>query len=104
MNKIVSSQTSQTSVGALAFAVGAAMAAGHPAWPTQETPSYIVTQTTSSYSEFSEQVMVASKQPAHADFARHMAAIYASLSERQEHLGEQFETAIFDDLDSLYES
>ena len=39
-----------------------------------------------------------------ADFARDLAAIYASLSERQERLGREFEAAIFDDLDSLYES
>jgi hypothetical protein len=33
-----------------------------------------------------------------------MAAIYASLSERQERLGDEFEAAIFGDLDSLYET
>lgn len=104
MNNLVSSHTSQTTTGALAFAVGAAMAAGQPAWPVRETPSYMVTQTTPSYSQFSEQVMLAAKQPPHADFARDMAAIYASLSERQERLGDEFAAAIFDDLDSLYES
>lgn len=104
MNNIVSSQTSQTATGALAFAVGAAIAAGQPAWPVPETPSYMVTQTAPSYSQFSEQVMVAAKQPAHVDFARDIAAIYASLSERQERLGGAFEAAIFDDLDSLYET
>lgn len=104
MNKVISDQTSQTATGALVFAVGAAMAAGQPAWPVRETPSYMVVETTPSYSQFSEQMMAAAKQPAHADFARDMAAIYASLSERQERLGEEFEAAIFDDLDSLYES
>ena len=48
--------------------------------------------------------MLAFKQPAHADFAHDMAAIYVSLSERQERLGDEFEAAIFDALDSLYES
>lgn len=48
--------------------------------------------------------MVASKQPAHAGFIRDMASIYASLNERQERLGDEFEAAIFDDLDSLYET
>lgn len=104
MNNIVSTQTSQTATGALAFAVGAVIAAGQPAWPVRETPNYVVTQTASSYSQFSEQVMVAAQQPAHADFVRDMAAIYASLSERQERLGDEFEAAIFVDLDSLYET
>ena len=104
MNNIASIHTSQTATGALAFAVGAAMAAGQPAWPVPETPSYMVIQTAPSYSQFSEQVLVAAKQPAHLDFARDMAAIYASLSERQQRLGDEFEAAIFDDLVSLYES
>ncbi|MCR9069677.1 MAG: hypothetical protein NXH79_12625 [Rhodobacteraceae bacterium] len=104
MNSIFLIQTPETATGALAFAVGAAMAVGQPAWPVPETPSYIVPETTSSYSEFSEQVMVASKQPAHAGFIRDMASIYASLNERQERLGDEFEAAIFDDLDSLYET
>tara|TARA_A100000171_G_C2012897_1_gene87269 strand:+ start:288 stop:482 length:195 start_codon:yes stop_codon:yes gene_type:complete len=64
----------------------------------------MVTQITPSYSQFSERVMVAAKQPAYADFARDMAAIYASLSERQARLGLEFEAAIFDDLESLYEA
>lgn len=104
MNDIVSSHTSQTATGALIFAVGAAMAAGQPAWPVSDPESYMVIQTTPTYSHFSEQFMVSVKQPAHVDFARDIAAIYASLSERQEPLGDKFEAAIFDDLDSLYES
>ena len=44
------------------------------------------------------------KYVAHLDFARDMAAIYASLSKRQQRLGDEFEAAIFDDLVSLYES
>ena len=80
------------------------MVAGQPAWPTRETPNYMVDRTPSSYSQFSEQMMVAAKQSSHEDFARDMAAIYASLSERQERLSEEFEAAIFDDLDNLYEA
>lgn len=45
-----------------------------------------------------------SGKKAHLDFARDMAAIYGSLSERQQRLSDEFETAIFDDLVSLYES
>lgn len=104
MNNVSTVQTSQTATGALAFAVGAAMAAGQPAWPAPETPSYTVVQIAPSYSQFSEQAMSAAKQPAHVDFARDVAAIYASLSERQERLGAEYEAAIFDDLDSLYEA
>ena len=40
----------------------------------------------------------------HSTVVDQMASIYASFSERQELLGEEFEAAIFDDLDSLYES
>lgn len=104
MNNIVFSQPFQTATGALAFVVGTAMGTGQPDWPVPEPPSYGVTQLAPSYSEFSERVMLAFKQPAHADFAHDMAAIYVSLSERQERLGDEFEAAIFDDLDSLYES
>lgn len=48
--------------------------------------------------------MTKSKQPSHIDFARDVAAIYASVSERQERLGAEYEAAIFDDLDGLYEA
>ena len=104
MNSLTPRHTSQTATGAIAFAVGAAMAAGQPVWPDTETPSYFVEQTTRSYSQFSEQLMSPLRQNPHADFAHDIAAIYASLSERQERLGKEFEAAIFDDLDSLYES
>lgn len=80
------------------------MAAGQPAWPTHETPSYVVAQTGPSYSQFSDQVMNTAKQYPHLDFAREMATIYASLGQRQIRLDEKFESAIFDDLESLYES
>ena len=104
MNKFISSQTPQTAPSTLALAIGATMAAGPSVWPVREAPSYIVTETAPSYSQLSEQINAAAKQPAHADFARDMATIYASLSERQKRLGNEFEEAIFGDLDSLYES
>lgn len=105
MNNLTPITNSQTATGGLAFAVfGAAMAAIHPVWPENETPSYVVVQTDRSYSQLSEHLISAAKQNPHADFASDMAAIYASLSERQERLGEEFEAAIFSDLDSLYES
>ncbi len=80
------------------------MATGRPEWPVHETPSYVVTKTTPSYSQISEQAMISAKQVKFSDFARDMATIYASLCARQERLGDAFEAAIFDDLDSLYES
>ncbi|MCP4185515.1 MAG: hypothetical protein GY761_19765 [Hyphomicrobiales bacterium] len=104
MNKIVPSHTSQTASGTLVFAIGAAIAVGQPAWPLQEMPSYVITQTTSSYSQVSEQVINAAKQNTQIDFSHKVAAIYVSLSERQERLGAEIEEAIFNDLDSLYES
>lgn len=104
MNNIAVTYTSQTTTGALAFAVGAALVSGQPAWPVRETPSYTVTQATPSYSQFSEQIMIAGKQPVHTEFARDIAALYVALSQRQERLGYEFEAAIFDDLDSLYEA
>ena len=94
----------QPTIGVLALVFGAAMAAGQPVWPASETPTYAVAQTSSSYSEFAQQVMSVSEQYPHADFAREVASIYTSLSERQTRLGNEFEAAIFDDLDSLYET
>lgn len=38
------------------------------------------------------------------DFAREITTIYAKLLARQEPLGSEFEAAIFDDIESLYES
>ncbi len=104
MNNLIASQTSQTATGTLAFAVGAVIAAVQPTWPEQETPNYQVMHIAPSYSEVSKQLTGSTGEISQADFAHDMATIYASLSSRQERLGAEFEAAIFDDLDSLYEA
>jgi tRNA(Met) C34 N-acetyltransferase TmcA len=90
-------------MGSVALAIGAVIATGQEYWPTEEAPAYLINQTVPSYSEVTEQILVATRNP-HSTFVDQMASIYASFSERQELLGEEFEAAIFDDLDSLYES
>ncbi len=104
MNSVASSRISQTT-SVLAFAFGAVMAAEPTEWPTQETPNYRIENVATSYSSVLDQIMNNSaKQNPIVDFARDMASIYTSLSQRQERLGKEFETAIFEDIESLYEA
>lgn len=107
MNEIIHSQTPASSMGSVALAISAVMATGQAYWPADEPadepPAYVINQTDPSYSELTEQILAAAKNP-HSNFMDQMASIYASFSQRQQLLGEEFETAIFDDLDSLYES
>lgn len=104
MNNIAIDQTSKTSTGALAFAIGTAMMAGHPTWPTQSEPSYTIEKTTASYSQFRKQLIADAEQPFSLEFPHQVASIFSSLNKRQERLGEDFERAIFGDLESLYEA
>jgi len=103
MSEIIQSQTSMSSMGSVALAIGAALAAGQAYWPADEVPAYVINQTRPSYSEVTEQIFVATRNP-NSNFVDQMASMYASFSQRQQLLGEEFEEAIFDDLDSLYES
>lgn len=103
MTAIIHNQTPASSMGSVALAIGAAMATGQAHWPAEEAPTYVINQTVPSYSEVTEKIVAATKNP-HSTFVEQMASIYASFSERQELLGEAFEAAIFDDLDSLYEA
>ena len=48
--------------------------------------------------------MNAEVQYPHSDFFRDLAAIYESLGKRQIRLGMEIDSAILDNLDSLYES
>ncbi len=100
MINIASGHTSSS----LASAFNAAMDTSQPVWPTHEEPGYGLTRTSSSYSEISNQVMNAEVQYPHSDFFRDLAAIYESLGKRQIRLGMEIDSAIFDNLDSLYES
>ncbi len=88
------------------FFFGSILAAGPTEWPTHEKPNYRVESAEkSSYSLFSDQLVNnTAKQNPTVDFAREMAAIYTSLSQRQVRLGKEFEEAIFEDLESLYEA
>ncbi len=95
MNGADSSETSQTAIGILAFAVSGVMATGEYTWPSRDTPNYILTRTAPSYSYFSNQAMNVKKQHPLSDFTQEMATIYAFLSERQIRIDEEFEIAIF---------
>lgn len=103
MNQIIHSHTSASSMGSFALAIGAAMATGQAFWPAVENPTYVINQTVPSYSEVTERILVETRNPL-TNFVDQMASIYASLGQRQQLLGEEFEAAIFDDLDSLYEA
>ncbi|MEH6391151.1 MAG: hypothetical protein V7763_05800 [Sulfitobacter sp.] len=103
MNGTIQSQTPASSMGSVALAISAAFATGQAYWPQAETPAYVLNRAAPSYSEVTEQIAAASRNP-HSNFVEKIALIYASFSQRQELLGEEFEAAIFDDLDSLYES
>lgn len=104
MNEIVQHRTSQSAAGTLVFALSAAMATGHVAWPVRDTPIYIVPQTSASYSQFVKQSLILAPQSNSSIFAREIAKVYATLSEGQEPLGAEFE-AIWDaNVDSLYEA
>lgn len=103
MNEIIHTQTPASSMGSVALAIGTAIATGQAYWPAEEVPAYVINQTVPSYSEVTEKILATTRNP-HSTFVDQMASIYASFSERQELLGEEFEAAIFDDLDSLYES
>lgn len=83
-----------------AVAVGAAMLAGQFQYPTR-AEAYEVQQVRGTHSDFMESLA----KPAGIDhFAQQIAAIYNSFADRQERLGEEFEVAIFSDLESLYEA
>lgn len=103
MNEITQSQTPMSGIGSVAIVIGTAIAAGQAFWPADEAPTYIIDQIRPSYSEVSEQVLAATKSP-HSSFVNQIASIYASFSQRQQLLGGEFEAAIFENLDSLYES
>ncbi len=81
-------------------AVGAAMLAGQVHYPPR-VEAYEVQQVRGTYSGFMESLA----KPAGVDhFAQQIAAIYNGFAERQERLGAEFEAAIFNDLESLYEA
>lgn len=83
--------------------LSAVMASGQLTWPLPETPTYTLTQDSSSYSAFEKSLTFASASH-NTEFARGIADVYAALTEGQEPLGQEFE-AIWDaNLTTLYES
>lgn len=84
----------------LAVAVGAAMLAGQFQYPPR-VEAYEVKQVCGTYSDFMERLA----RPAGVDdFAQQIAAIYNGFAARQTRLGAEFEAALFNDLESLYEA
>lgn len=73
-------------------------------WRPNEEPSFVITQTQSSYSEISSRAIFEARQVSRNAFVQDVAALYTSFSERQQRLGAEFEAALFDDLESLYEA
>ena len=71
-------------------------------WPDRKPETEKVAPWTLSPSYSLRSNEITAKQPEYAAFSRDMAAVYTSLSDRQERLGEELEAAIFDDLDNLY--
>jgi len=102
MNEIIETQISGTNMGTVEIAIGAAIATAQPNWQ-EPIQNYTIERTQPTYSAIAEQVLAAVRNP-HGDFVSRITAIYSSLSERQQLLGAEFEAAIYDDLDSLYEA
>jgi len=106
MNEITQTQTQASASNKTAFffiaGVGAALATGQAGWPEADLP-YVIERAEPSYSEGTERVLAGQKDPT-PGFVDQISLIFASFSQRQQPLGEEFEAAIFDDLDSLYEA
>jgi hypothetical protein len=99
MIELVDTKPSQTSI-VTAFGVGAAMLASQFSYPVR-VDAYETYQVRGTHSDFMDNLAIHSGTE---QFAQRMAAIYDSLAQRQERLDAEFEAAIFDDLDSLYEA
>lgn len=100
MNNFVETQPTST-IGTVALAVGAAIMGGQFQYP-MSVDAYEVEQVSSTFSPFKESLRVATQ--ASEMFAKEIASIYASFAQRQEALGAEFEAAIFEDLEALYEA
>jgi hypothetical protein len=83
-----------------AIAVGAAMPVGQFQYPAR-VETYQLQQVQGTHSNFIAKLM---KPVGTEQFAQQIAAIYNGFAERQERLGAEFEAAIFNDLESIYEA
>ena len=72
------------------------------AWPAQK-PAYVASPNTPTFSFF-DAALAAASTTASTEFARNIAAVFASLSEGQEPLGAEFEAAWDSNADVLYQS
>jgi hypothetical protein len=102
MIDLVETQTTPTIAirSTFALAVGAAIMGNQFQYP-KPAEAYEVQQVSGSYSAFKESLQTGG-QVSEA-FAQSMATIYSSLAARQEPFGTEFEAAIFDDIEDLYE-
>ncbi|MCY4185277.1 MAG: hypothetical protein OXD45_08205 [Rhodobacteraceae bacterium] len=101
MTNIISIQTSQTTLGDLVIE----MMATQPTWPSQNGQGNLVIDTEPSYSIVIDQIKSnLEKKYTNSDFLRDLADRYMYLGQRQEHLGKEFEAAIFQDIPGLYEA
>lgn len=73
-------------------------------WASVDEPIYVVDQTTPSYSAAAEKLLENRAVLSNLDFASKIATAYKTFVEYQEPLGEEFEAAIFTDIESLYEA
>lgn len=85
----------------VAFAIGAAMLAGQINYPPSSSP-YEICQIGSTYSDYAEKLALNSNSE--EEFVREVASFYNTLLQNQQRLGPEFERAIFDDLEELYEA
>lgn len=101
MIEFVLTQTTPTIGSTIALAVGAAIIGGQFQYPGPTAEVYQTQQASGSYSSFEKRLQT--ELPESKAFVQEMAAIYSSLAGRQEPFGIEFEAAIFDDIEDLYE-
>ena len=101
MNNFIETQTTPTFGSTVALAMGAVIMGGQFHYPAP-VDAYKVEQVTSTSSSSTEGIQLAGSTS--EVLAKEIASIYASFAMRQEKLTEDFEAAIFDDLEGLYEA
>lgn len=84
-----------------ALAMGMAMLSGQPAYPVQ-IETFRNHQIDRTHSDFIQSLR--GRSVANEQFALQISGFFASLAERQAPLGEDFQAAIFSDLEALYEA
>lgn len=94
-------KTAQPTTSIAAFAIGAALIASQIPYPTPNE-TFQNRQVSGTYSAF--MASLHARSIAAEPFAIQISEIYNSLASRQERLGDEFEAAIFNDLEGLYEA